>query len=256
MDTRKAARIHTLLCDSIFLLNNPQLQKQLLCECDPMDEILAHFTPLSRERVLRNLLKVNPMEILIFGSVGAGKSSFINRVCAALNPGVVCEMAPTSDAHKPCTKHFTRYNITSKIVIWDTFGLTKDNYSAEELQNIFSGMYYDDYSEFEMIAGELPENTPNAVVFVISTEKLDNILEVQRGQQIITLARKQGLPVLVVVSKVIDFHSTDAIVKKCTKLFDIAAGLVLPSNADVQGEDKLLQSLYRLRIECEWRMRS
>ena len=85
---------------------------------------------LQKERdALTNVQPTNsfPFNVLLLGMVGAGKSSFINTVIAALT-GKIEDLASNAKGDESITTSFSKYPLQDKcpVVLFDTMGLEQD----------------------------------------------------------------------------------------------------------------------------------
>lgn len=88
---------------------------------------------------------VHNYNILLFGRIGAGKSSWastINRsVTGVFNPN----FAYVDFSYKSCTQELNKLELfdCSPIKLWDTYGLDDKNYDDSILENILDGKIKD-----------------------------------------------------------------------------------------------------------------
>jgi len=151
--------------------------------------------------------KSTPVNFLLFGASGMGKSSLINLVLSSVKDGsVVIKAITRSEFNKSVTQTVTyeKYVVAPYINIWDTFGWTqKVNYENNEFGNMLSGKYLNNSHMNTLNAQPTPsvENEIDCVIFVIDYLALDlkeQLLDLKRFYQI---AKDRGAVVAIAVTK-------------------------------------------------------
>jgi len=92
-----------------------------------------------------NILIPFNFNILLFGLAGAAKSSFINSLVTLISPGFdIITRAAVGGFESHVTTKLTRYMLNGEgtnLTVWDTVGLTHNNYQSGELQGIIKGSF-------------------------------------------------------------------------------------------------------------------
>ncbi|KAI9138880.1 hypothetical protein BKA69DRAFT_1127004 [Paraphysoderma sedebokerense] len=89
---------------------------------------------------LATRLCVNQVNVLVFGGVGAGKSSFFNTIDTALQ-GRLTQRAMVGTGTGSLTTELSKYVCPGipRLVLWDTKGWDKNSYEQGELNYILDG---------------------------------------------------------------------------------------------------------------------
>jgi len=151
--------------------------------------------------------KSTPVNFLLFGASGIGKSSLINLVLSSVKDGSVeIKAKARSEINKSDTQTVTyqKYAVGPYINIWDTFGWThKANYENNEFDNMLSGKYLNNSHMNSLNAQPISsaENEIDCVIFVIDYLALslkEQLLDLRRFYQI---AKNRGIVVVIAVTK-------------------------------------------------------
>jgi septin family protein len=83
---------------------------------------------------------LEPINILIFGMAGSSKSSFINSIYTMFQHDTIISTAGTQAGSDHCTKQYFKYEFEGlPFSIWDTWGITEENYQDFELTLMLQG---------------------------------------------------------------------------------------------------------------------
>jgi len=153
-------------------------------------------------RTLHNAKLAN-INILLFGIFGNGKSSFINTALSGFSPTVVKKaIAKPQDTH--VTLNLRKYNLISNINLWDTWGLSNENYVKGEFQLIMKGYLkngHDKDEEVEFGAQPNSNNIMHGIIFIISKRELETFNNpLKRLQLFHSEAEKIGINGVIVVT--------------------------------------------------------
>ncbi len=123
---------------------------QVRGEIDKMKEAVTSLTISNVEK----LMGVHAYNLLLFGRIGAGKSSFASTVHRAGTGQFNPNFAYVDFSHKSCTKELNKLELfnCSPIRLWDTFGIDDTNYEDYVLENILEGRVKDLYKPGDVIA--------------------------------------------------------------------------------------------------------
>lgn len=142
---------------------------------------------------------VENFNILLFGTHGAGKSSFFNSVLCMSKDGRSGEAcaapAPVLGQSRHCTVTFNRLEgIGLPITFWDTWGLTLEQYNGNELEMIMQGRLPEEWQKDDDVRlateddeADSWERKPHAVIFFLPHSLLgdpDNELVVKVRNEI------------------------------------------------------------------------
>jgi len=213
--------------------------------------------------------------ILLFGTNGAGKSSFFNSVLCMSTDGRSGETCPSPvpvlNQGGHCTVKFSRLEgVDLPIAFWDTWGLTPDQYKGNELEMIMEGRLPDEWemdndvrladAEDEAVAWE---NRPHAVIFFLAHSLLadpENDIMLKVKTEILKIKRN-GINPIVLLSMIDESdeslridpmqksETVDQYTKLASQVLGIGTGSVYPSInylEDARKSFNIDRNLYRI----------
>jgi hypothetical protein len=104
-------------------------------------QVIFHHNNTSQGDFLQEFASISPVNLLCFGFAGATKSSFINTVFTTF--GQDDKIANTvkvggNSAH--VTTNVTGHKVpNTNVTLWDSWGLTRDNWADNRLELLLSG---------------------------------------------------------------------------------------------------------------------
>ena len=121
------------------------------------------------------------INILLFGTPGSSKSSFVNSILTLLHPTHNrVERAPTGGASKHVTRSLQRYNIEDEfglsINFWDSWGLTPESYKNWQLEEIMFGHLPSGWEMTDNIDDNILILTSKQAVATRSARKIHGVL--------------------------------------------------------------------------------
>lgn len=183
--------------------------------------------------------------ILIFGCIGSGKTSWINSLQTAVARQIQRVGLVGSSAPGHSTQHLVRYDLSeniqkiSKISIklWDTWGVTPENYEKRELlPAILDGQLPNGYHMLEQTSlhvyanvseDHITESFDSVLIFVPwNIKKLVQLVE--RVQNLSQAIRQKEYNILVVVTHIDEAENSGINLSKLRK--DIAELFLIPAN--------------------------
>ncbi|KAK9815950.1 hypothetical protein WJX72_012481 [[Myrmecia] bisecta] len=175
--------------------------------------------------------------LLLFGGVGAGKSSIVSSV-DSLFKGRISRRAPHGQGTGSFTRILKKYTFqvdnldagTSKDVawsLWDSAGWSDSDYQTGELGFILDGNLPDRFDLASTISVQSPgfNSSPmladkvHCVCFVVPCESATDEAYIKRLQEMKNFARTRGIPTLVMLTK-IDEYDPDLLGEDVTKTFE------------------------------------
>jgi len=179
-------------CDSEKILDR---------DTSELETIRNYVLSLSVSEV-EKLMGIYSYNILLFGRIGAGKSSFASTLNRAVTGSFDPNFAFVDFTYKPCTKEINKVDLfnCSPIKIWDTFGLDDENYDHQILENILDGKTTDRFQpgnhflSYEQRLGEFAHTVVLVADVQIFAEQ-DELENLRKKVNIIK--QKKHFPILV-----------------------------------------------------------
>jgi len=151
--------------------------------------------------------KNGPLNILLFGLSGVGKSSLINLIATAkrkLGVRSPADVRSVLNKENTLTVKYVSYKIAKNIQMWDTFGWTlRSTYTGSEFENMLlgkigSGQHMDNLS-VEHVPNQ--DNEIDLVLFVMDREAPTIQEEITEMKKFVDIAKNRGKPFSVVITK-------------------------------------------------------
>eukprot|EP00741_Cyanophora_paradoxa_P017282 tig00020961_g16692.t1 len=191
----------------------PSSQPSVLSTCTPekkrLSEALCGRMPYCGEH-----LGVEVYNVLLFGGVGAGKSSWLNALDSAFL-GRVSMLANVGSGAASITTPLTKRELEgTNVCLWDTMGWTEETYTKDEFENIIRGHVPDGFDLRTPMTlsteGLVRDRAPtlaervHVVAFIVPAESLTSRRYLDRLRAFIACARGTAtdLRVFILVSKV------------------------------------------------------
>eukprot|EP01124_Arcella_intermedia_P027899 TRINITY_DN5561_c0_g1_i1.p1 TRINITY_DN5561_c0_g1~~TRINITY_DN5561_c0_g1_i1.p1 ORF type:complete len:267 (-),score=33.92 TRINITY_DN5561_c0_g1_i1:12-812(-) len=152
--------------------------------------------------------KTGPLNVLLFGSSGMGKSSFINLFFSALQEKSVANKAKARALNKTTTETVTyqQYKLTPSISLWDTWGWTSASktYKGSEFENMLSGKIPSGQHMTSLKPSHQMDYTSeiDVVVFVIDRSALSVKEDISEMKKFYDTTIEKGKKAIVAVTKI------------------------------------------------------
>jgi len=147
------------------------------------------------------------VNILLFGQFGSGKSSFINTVVGAMNPGLPVAAIVGGNVGGHITTQYGSYEMTPCITLWDTWGWSKDNYSNAELEFMLDGWLPDKWDASRVptartLPRPLDDDVIHCIIFTVPASAVDDVQGyIVKLGEFLKKARTRELQALVILTK-------------------------------------------------------
>lgn len=147
---------------------------------------------------IEKLMGVFSYNILLFGKIGSGKSSFASTINRAGTGFFDPNFAYVDFSHKSCTKELNKLELfgCSCIKIWDTFGLDDKNYDSGLLENMLDGKVKDQYKPDTALSPIKSEprvgDAVHSVIIVIDVQVFADQEEIEKIKQKVDIIKEKS----------------------------------------------------------------
>jgi len=168
-------------------------------EVEKMKEAMTSLTISNVEK----LMGIHAYNILLFGRIGAGKSSFASTVHRAGTGQFNPNFAYVDFSYKSCTKELNKLELfnCSPIRLWDTFGIDDTNYEDHVLENILDGRVKDLFKPGDVIPKKEVKlgDCVHTVIIVFDVQMFADEEDVEKiRKKVNKIKEKKHYPILII----------------------------------------------------------
>ena len=150
---------------------------------------------------IEQLMGIHSYNILLFGRIGAGKSSFASTVHRAGTGVFNPNFAYVDFSYKSCTKELNKLELynCSPIRLWDTFGIDDTNYDDYVLENILDGRVKDLYQPGGGISKKEAKlgDCVHTVIIVVDVQMFPEEEELEKIRQKVNRIKDRSKEILI-----------------------------------------------------------
>jgi len=165
---------------------------------DLIDFMTKHKPPGAKEH----------MNILLFGRMGAGKSSLLNTIFSSLSDKIETRARSKATVDKSITPNLNILQLTKYILLYDVWGWSDNNYSKGEFEFLLKGRLPNRFLEgkdpsVECLTTEQGSIfSVDCIIFLVPIKSHDNDQYIQRLQNFIKRAEDLGKRYVVALSQI------------------------------------------------------